>query len=796
VLGRAGNLSSGTAPTRRHQQRRGLAVVVFCSGALAVLAACESLSPLSGEDRQATVLDDLSFEVPKTRPVTRQDDPVESTKTQDGSSLTEPIIVTESGQTQPLQSAVDEGEAIYSVDFDNADLREATSSILGSTLGMDYLIDPRVSGTITLGTTKPVTRNALLRMLDLALTMNGAALMIDGNVIRVVPEDVARASGMRVGTEPLIGYGVTVLPLQYASAGNVARTMASIYTTPGAVAADERSNSLILTGSAEERQGMIELASSFDLDWMSGKSIGLFPLKNAAPDPVARELEAIFADAIGDVPTTFIRFLPVTRLSAIMVIAADPRQLTDAQAWIDRLDKGNQSERTLRVYYVKNGKATDLANTLSRVFTGLAAPAPGPVGTIGGPAFPQAPTDSGIQPFTQPGAGAGADYAPPPTMEGLGEAPVDPDVVSATSDALPQDATLAPFAQPTTVSGGPPTLRVIADAANNSLIILATPPEHEAIEKALQRLDILPLQVLIEATIAEVTLNDQLKYGVEYYFNSQRLRGAARGTGLSIAGIAGLLTTGIAPGLNLLINPGDGPDIVITALSALTDVKVISSPQVVVQDNRTALLKVGDQVPVTVQQAVSVETPDAPVVNSIQYVDTGVILRVTPRINSGGLVTCDVEQEVSSVSSDSLTGILTPTISIRKIRSTVSVQSGQTVALGGLISETRNDNSSGLPGLSRAPIIGGLFGTKDQGLTRTELIVFITPRVIGSAEDARNVTLELRSRLWTLRQPQPVPGATSAPATPGAPPPAAPPGQPMPLPSGAPASPTLPSAGN
>jgi general secretion pathway protein D len=763
VLDRAGNLLSRTEPVRA-LQRRGLVIVVLCTSALTVLAACESLSPLAGEDRQQTVLDDLSFEVPKTRPVTRKDDPVDIAK-QDGGSLTEPIIVTESGRVLAPQSMADEGEAIYSVNFDNADLREAVSSILGTTLGMDYLIDPRVSGTITLGTTRPVTRNALLRMLDFALTMNGAALMVDGNVIRVVPEDVARTSGLRVGTEPLVGYGVTVLPLQYASAGNVARTMAAIFTTPGAVGADERSNSLVLTGSAEERQGMIELASSFDLDWMSGKSIGLFPLKNAAADPVARELEAIFSDAIGDVPPTFIRFLPVTRLSAIMVIASDPRQLTDAQAWINRLDKGNQSERTLRVYYVKNGKATDLANTLSRVFTGLAAPAPSPGEAVGGTAFPQAPADTGDQTtFIQPGADA--DFASPPTMEGVGEAPVDPDVVSATSDPLTQDATTAPFAQQTTVSG-PPTLRVIADAANNSLIILATPPEHEAIEQALQRLDILPLQVLIEATIAEVTLNDQLKYGVEYYFNSQRARGAARGAGLSIAGIGALLTTGIAPGLNLLIDPGDGPDIVITALSALTDVKVISSPQVVVQDNRTALLKVGDQVPVTVQQAVSIETPDAPVVNSIQYVDTGVILRVTPRINSGGLVTCDVEQEVSSVSSDSLTGLLTPTISIRKIRSTVSVQSGQTVALGGLISESRNDNSTGLPGLSRAPIIGGLFGTKDQGLTRTELIVFITPRVIGSAEDARNVTLELRSRLWSLRKPQAAPEATSEPATPG-----------------------------
>ena len=762
-----------------------IASLAICVAGL--LSACESLSPLSREDGQASVLNDLQFEVPKTRPVTRKDDPVQTTA-QPGSGLTQPIIV--AGAARGGQAAgmpADEGEAIYRVNFDNADLREAVASILGETLGLEYLIDPNVSGTVTLGTSEPVTRNALLRMLDLALRMNGAALIYDGQFVRVVPEEVARTTGLRIGTEPLIGYGITVLPLEFASAANVARTMTTIFTSPGAVVADERANSLVLTGSAEEREAMIDLALTFDVDWMSGKSIGLFPLRNASPDPVARELEAIFADAIGDVPPSFIRFLPVTRLSAIMVVASEPSLLSEAQAWVDRLDKGNQSERTLRVYYVKNGKATDLANTLSRVFTGAAAVPASPTAVIGPTGFIQAPADGGFQTMTgEPGVTG--DLAEPLTPDGTGEPPEDPDFVSATSDEpAPEESAEAIVVGQPPAAPGPSTLRVIADAANNSLLIYATPAEHDAIEKALQRMDILPLQVLIEATIAEVTLNDQLKYGVEYYFNSQRLRGAARGEGLSIAGIGSLLTTGIAPGLNLLINPGDGPDIVITALSALTDVKVVSSPQVVVQDNRTALLKVGDQVPVTVQQAVSVEDPDAPLVNSIQYVDTGVILRVTPRINSGGLVTCDVEQEVSSVSSDSLTGILTPTISIRKIRSTVSVQSGQTVALGGLISERRNDNSSGLPGLSRAPVIGGLFGTKDQGVTRTELIVFITPRVIGSAEDARDVTQELRSRLWSLRSPTRTAPPATAPATPGAAPAPAPtPGQPMPLPAPAP----------
>lgn len=717
-----------------------------------LLAAC-SLSPVDDEDRQASVLDDLNFEVPEKRPATRLDDPVTAVNDTAGQPLTGPIIIP--GQnTRPVRNGsmvLDDEAAVYQVSFREADLREAVSSILGTTLARDYVIDPRVGGSFTLDTVRPVTERALVGLLDSALRANNAVMVFDANLVRVVPLEFARVGSVQTGNDQVIGYGVTVFVLNHAAAGSVARTMAVIFPTAGTIVPDEQQNTLILTGTAEERQAMIELASTFDVDWLAGKSVGLFPLRNTEPAPVVRELEAIFADATGGVPTPFAQFLPIERLSAIMVIAGNSSQLVQAQAWIDRLDQGNQLERSLRVYYVKNGKASDLANTLSKVFTGVSDAGRLP--------------DSGLNVMAAPGTETA--FANDRVDEGIGIDAALTDVndetgIPAIAPEIAEETALGKATAPAV-----PGLRVIADMANNSLLIMALPAEHEAIERALQRLDILPMQVLIEATIAEVTLNDTLKYGVEYYFKNNPT-GALRGNGLSIAGLGTLLTTSVAPGLNLLIDTGSGPDVVITALSALTDVKVISSPQVVVQDNRTALLKVGDQVPVTIQQAVSTITPDAPVVNSIQYVDTGVILKVTPRINAGGLVTCDVEQEVSSVSSDSLTGVLTPTISVRKIKSTVSVQSGQTVALGGLISETRTDNTSGLPGLSRIPLIGGLFGTKEQGVQRTELIVFITPRVIGSSEEARDVTLELKSRLQSLRKP--IPDAPIPTGTPPAPP--------------------------
>ena len=349
---------------------------------------------------------------------------------------------------------------------------------------------------------------------------------------------------------------------------------------------------------------------------------------------------------------------------------------------------------------------------------------------------------------------------------------------------------LAPAASTPSTSSAPPAngpVKVVASKANNSLLIRATPNDYERVEATLARLDTAPWQVLIEASIAEVTLNDQLRYGVQYFLQQNSLAAS-----FTSAAQTALLPNPITPGFNFLFTPGSSA-ITIDALSRLTSVKILSSPSVVVQDNSEAVLTVGSEVPTQTQQQQSTTAANAPIVNSIEYRNTGVILQVRPRINSNQAVSLEIAQEVSRVDDASTSGAnspLTPTFIQRKITSRVNVQSGQTVVLGGLIQDSEERGRDRVPILGEIPVLGNLFGTTSNVNIRTELIVFITPRVIRNPEDARDVSEELRARLRSLRQADPLPlepGLPYAPApqSPAYPQPLVPPRQtPVPDPYG------------
>jgi hypothetical protein len=291
------------------------------------------------------------------------------------------------------------------------------------------------------------------------------------------------------------------------------------------------------------------------------------------------------------------------------------------------------------------------------------------------------------------------------------------------------------------------------------------------------------LQVLIEATIAEVALNDLLRYGVQYYFDAGGVQGGFNTTGSGPAGAGSGLLEPLAqlPGFNFIIS-GSNSNITIDALSRITDVQVLSSPSLVVQDNSEAILTVGDEIPIVTRTTQGIENPDAPVVANIEYRDTGVILEVRPRINTNNVVTLEISQEVSRVLPTDRRDE-NPIITQRRISSKVNVTSGQTVVLGGLIQDSTNQVQERVPVLGDIPVLGNLFRSTSNRAERTELIVFITPRVIRNAEDARDVSEELRAR---MRAAQPSAAARALPAPLPAPPtegvPALPPPQELPVP--------------
>jgi general secretion pathway protein D len=532
---------------------------------------------------------------------------------------------------------------------------------------------------------------------------------------------------------------------------------------------DAARNLVILSGTGQDLSTAVELLRSFDVDWLKGMSFGIFPLQVSTPRDVAAGLNTLFGSS-GSVPLAgVLRFAPLERMNAILAVSPQRSYLDEARKWIERLDKG-ADENTPRLfeYHVQNSRAADLAKVLSQLFSN------GSVQTV----EPQSSPDKAFTAAVQAGASAlsatGGSAMPGLSSSPLGgtagTTPASPaaGIGTAPSTATPPPPSPSPGQGTDTGQGRPqsqglasalggafgadrgnedfrlPQVRIVADEKNNTLVIFARPREYRMIEDALKRLDVVPLQVLIEATIAEVTLNDNLSYGTQWFFHQ--------------GGSNALLTQGTTTGAPSQVVPGfnyaflTGPaSVVLSALSAVTDVDVVSAPQLLVLDHHVATLQVGDEVPVPTAQIQSTITSGAPLVNTIQYVNTGVILTVSPRVNYNGVITLDISQQVSNVDTTVPTSALNaPTISQRLVDTSVTVTDGQTVALGGLITEQRTLSNSGIPVLTDIPVLGTLFGTKSNDKQRTELLVLLSPRVVHDAAEARSMTEELRSRLHTI----------------------------------------------
>jgi general secretion pathway protein D len=624
----------------------------------------------------------------------------------------------------------------------DADVREVVRMVLQDALGANYVIDPAVQGTITVQTSQPVPPEDLAPILDAVLRINGAALVREGDLYKVVPLEQAMISGATPTIYPLPeagmpGFGIQVVPLRFISAAEAARLVEPFAPPGGTIQLDPTRNLLLLAGAPAELNTLNDLVATFDVDWLAGMSFGMFPLTLATAGEVVVELEELFGGAEAGPLEGMVRFLPIERLNAVLVISSQPAYLDRARTWIARLDQVGE-EPQVYVYPVQNGRAADLAGVLSETF-GIEAATVGPSDLLAPGLEPVGIESSGFE------LGESAAQAD--------EEQLDEDVRRPRAAAPERLGAARPGTERRTpadlASAFPEDVRVVADETTNSLVIRAASKAFRQIESALRQLDIIPLQVLIEATIAEVALEGQLRYGVEWFFRYGDVSFAFSRLDPT-SGLSGIdAVTPQIPGFTALFSNAD-VRAVFNALERVTDVKVISSPQLLVLDNQTARLQVGDQVPIATQSAVSVLDPEAPVVNSIEQRDTGVILSVTPRVNASGLVIMEIEEETSDVVETTTSQIDSPTIRQRRVASTVAVQSGQTVVLGGLIQDEVEERESGLPILHRLPIIGPLFGVTDNIDRRTELLVVITPRVVRSPDQARAVTEELRQRLRGL----------------------------------------------
>lgn len=627
--------------------------------------------------------------------------------------------------------AVPAGEGAVTLNFEDQPVEAVVKAVLGDLLDANYSVAPGVRGTVSFATSKPVKRDDALPILENLLSWTGNALVREHGRYTVVP--TARAVAGKLvpslgANAPRDGLGARLFPLRFVAAPEMVKLLTPFAATDSILLADPARNVLVVAGTRDELDNVAKTIDTFDVDWVSGMSVGVFGLRNAGIAELMPALESVFGQNSGTPVAGLLRFIPIERTNAVVVISTQPEHVERVGEWIERIDRGGGNEPRLFVYEVRNLLASDVARYVGNIFGGAVSGdspsprvAPGLTGiSIGAPATDDTSALGGASGFTEASAPDSdpSFFAPP--------------AVSSPADAG---------------SG----IRITAVDANNQLMIHARPSQWADIRQAIERLDAVPLQVQIETRILEVVLRDNFRFGVQWY-----LEGLAGGSGAVAQpgnkqqwALGSTVSNALSPDTFFYSFVNKELQVALRAMETDGNTTTLSAPSLVVVNNRKARIQVGDQIPVT-QTFVNPAAGSDKAVGQVTYKDTGVILEVRPRVNPGGLVYLDVTQEVSRAD-DGVAPGQNAAIAKRKLDTQVAVRSGQTVLLGGLIRQRDSRGHSSVPGLSKIPLLGALFRSRTEDLMRTELIVLITPRVITNGEDAKRVSDDYRKRFRSLQ---------------------------------------------
>jgi general secretion pathway protein D len=546
--------------------------------------------------------------------------------------------------------------------------------------------------------------------------------------------------GARIGRETgeAIGNGVRVVPMRFIAAAEMGRILEPLAPFGGVVRVDASRNALILSGTEQEIAAMEDTISVFDVNHMRGMSFATVPMRGAEPEAVVEDLNKIFGVNAEGPMSGMVQFVPNNRLRSMLIISKQPEYIPEAQRWVRRLDEqGAGEQRLFHTYPLRNRQAGEMVQILTAMFASETVPGEAPAiaranGTSPDGTAPAVPASLAGAP------GANGD------MFSNAFSPARPRGAEI-FDAVPLGAAVGPMDGGSAGIGagarGEPRIKIVADPSQNALLILASVADFKRVERVVKTMDVIPNQVLIEATIAEVTLNDDMRFGVRYF-----LQNKAGNRSVALSDLLSGAVGSAFPGFSFVAKMAGG-QVTLNALNQIGRVNVLASPSLMVLDRKTATLQIGDQVPVTTQSAQSVLTPGAPVVNSVAYRDTGVILNITPRINESGRVLLDIEQEVSNVQPTTSSGIDSPTFGRRRVKTTVVVNNGEGITLGGLIQDRTQRIDTQVPVLGDIPIIGNAFKDKQNLIEKTELVIMLTPRVVRDLDEAQAVTEEYRRKI-------------------------------------------------
>ena len=618
------------------------------------------------------------------------------------------------------------GDIVFN--FADQPIEAVINSVMGDLLHENYSIAQGVKGNVSFSTSKPVDKQQALSILETLLSWTDNAMIRQGQRYVILPADQAVAGKlvpqMHVAA-PSSGLSARLFPLRYISATEMQKLLKPFARENAFLLVDPARNILSLAGTPEELANYQETIDTFDVDWLKGMSVGVFGLQRASVAELMPELQAMFGPDSGMPLAGMLRFLPIERTNSVVAISSQPQYLSEVGDWIRTIDEGGGNEPQMYVYDVRNMKASDLAKYLRQIYGNDAIKDDAPAKVA--PGLRTATLSS-----LNSNAG-GLQDAPPPADE----PEQAPDVAAPAPDKGLEAGT-----------------RITAQKSSNQLLVRTRPAQWKEIEAAIKRLDNPPLQVQIETRILEVKLTGELDLGVQWYLgrlagnsgsktvaNASGSQGALGGGGAGLGASDSLFYSFVSANLQVALH----------ALETNGRTQVLSAPSLVVMNNQPAQIQVGDNIPIS-QTTVNTGNADS-TLSSVEYVQTGVILDVVPRINPGGLVYMDIQQQVSDAQTQSGTSDtpVNPRISTRSVSTQVAVQSGQTVLLGGLIKQDNAQSVSAVPYLGKIPGLRWLFGNTSKSKDRTELIVLITPRVITSSSQARQVTDDYRQQMQLLR---------------------------------------------
>lgn len=644
-------------------------------------------------------------------------------------------------QRQPKLTA---HQGKFSFNFDNQPIDAVANSILGDLLHKDYTISEKVKGMVSYSSAQPVDEKQALAILETLLSWTDNALIKQGDRYEVLPQSEAlkgRLVPLAPAEKPPAGLSAKLFPLDYISAEQMQKLLKPYAAKDAFLLVDPGRNVLVLAGTSEQLDNYQRTIETFDVNWLRGMSVGVFSLEHASVKSLIPQLRKVFGPDSKTPMAGMLRFLPIVRTNSVVAISPQAEYLNDIGRWIHTIDEGGKNQPQLYVYNVENIQATKLARYLRQIY-GKDEATSDESTSVAPNLTAQSFDDSGLSGSGNNTGGISGNSGSSLTRSEQQPSGFDSADDSSFADEDSEDSTTSGSSQLNQ------TTRITAESDSNQLLIRTLPSQWREIQSAIRHLDVAPEQVQIETRILEVSLTGDLAQGVQWYLgrlaqnsgsstiaNRSGSQGALGGGGAGLGSSDNLFYSFVSGNLQVALH----------ALETSGRTQVLSAPSLVVMNNQKARIQVGNNVPIT---ETSINTDSDNTVSSVEYIETGVILDVKPRINPGGRVYLQIKQEVSDADSSSGGN---PTIATRSINTQVAVHDGQTVLLGGLINQNNSTNQQNVPWLGRVPGLRWLFGYQSQSRSRSELLVLITPRIINDGEKAAAITSEYEQQMKLLQ---------------------------------------------